>query len=174
MVLKVMSSELYDSLSVFRNKKVIQFMESPLIAGADSPISKIIGILIENNAYEVFMKLTTNSIASVNVRDILSVRDIVSTKTSTLGKIIPSLSEQESNIGHAARIMSHYRLRALPIVQDNNEIIGQITAKELVKAIYKAEISIGSASGNATGNRAISASNIMTPSPIVIGSKDYS
>jgi hypothetical protein len=54
MVLKRMTSELYDSLSVFRNKEE--------------------------------------------------------------RKVIPSLSEEESNIGYAARIMSHYRLRALPVV----------------------------------------------------------
>jgi CBS domain-containing protein len=127
MVLKQMTSELYDSLGVFRNKKVKELMESPIIADVDSPISKIIGILIENNVYEVFVKLPSNSIASINIKDILSVRDIVSTKPSILGKIIPSLSEEEGNIGYAARIMSHYRLRALPIVKDTNEIVGQIT-----------------------------------------------
>jgi CBS domain-containing protein len=172
MVLKVMSSELYDSLTAFRNKKVVQFMESALVADMHSPISKIIGILIENNAYEVFIKLTATSIASVNVRDILSVRNIVSTKASSVAKRIPSLTEQESNIGYAARIMSHYRLRALPIVQDNDKIIGQITAKELLKAIYDVEISVGSRRSNATGNHTINASNIMTPNPIVIGIND--
>ncbi len=172
MVLKVMSSELYDSLTAVRSKKVVQFMEPALVADAASPISKIIGILIENDAYEVFIKLTSNSIASVNVRDILSVRNITSTKASSVARRIPSLSEQESNIGYAARIMSHYRLRALPIVQDNNKIIGQITAKELLKAIYNAEVSVGSGRSNATGNQTINASNIMTPSPIVIGTKD--
>ncbi len=72
---------------------------------------------------------------------------------------------QESNIGHAARIMSHYRLRALPVVQ-NDEIVGQITAKALVRAIYEADIS-GSRSSHAAN-----ASKIMTPSTVVIGTKD--
>jgi hypothetical protein len=65
MVLKQMTSELYDSLGVFRNKKVRELMESPIIADVDSPISKIIGILIENNVYEVFIKLASNSIVFV-------------------------------------------------------------------------------------------------------------
>ncbi|MFZ0325684.1 MAG: hypothetical protein WAL66_00130 [Nitrososphaeraceae archaeon] len=43
--------------------------------------------------------------------------------------------------------MSHYRLRALPVVQ-NDEIVGQITAKALVRAIYDADIS-GSRSSHA-------------------------
>jgi hypothetical protein len=69
-------------LSVFRNKKVRELIEFPIIADADSPISKIIGILTQNNVYDVFIKMTSNSIASINIRDILSVRDIVSTKPS--------------------------------------------------------------------------------------------
>lgn len=165
MVLKQMTSELYDSLSVFRNKKVRELIEFPIIADADSPISKIIGILTQNNVYDVFIKLTSNSIASINIRDMLSVRDIVSTKPSVLGKVIPSLSEEESNIGYAARIMSHYRLRALPVVQ-NNEIVGQITTKAIVKGIYEADIS-GSRNSNT-----VNASNILTPNPIVITPKD--
>jgi CBS domain-containing protein len=167
MVLKQMTSELYDSLGVFRNKKVRELMESPIIADVDSPISKIIGILIENNVYEVFIKMASNSIASINIRDILSVRDIVSTKPSILGKIIPSLSEEEGNIGYAARIMSHYRLRALPIVRDTNEIVGQITAKAIVKVIYETDISADRSSIST-----INASNIMTPNPIVIRPKN--
>ena len=166
MVLKRMTSELYDSLNAFRSKQVRELIEPPIIADIDTPISKIIGILTENNVYDVFIKLTNNSIVSINIKDILSARDIVSTKPSVLGKVIPSLSEEESNIGYAARIMSNYRLRALPIVQDN-EIVGQITAKAIVKGIYEADIS-GSRSKNTSS---INASNIMTPNPIVITPK---
>ena len=61
--------------------------------------------------------------------------------------------------------MSHYRLRALRAVQ-NNEIVGQITAKAIVKGIYEADIS-GSRNSNT-----VNASNIMTPNPIVITPKD--
>ncbi|MFZ0325685.1 MAG: hypothetical protein WBP64_02450 [Nitrososphaeraceae archaeon] len=42
-------------------------MESPIMTDMDSPISNIIGILIENNAYEVFIKLASNSIASIKI-----------------------------------------------------------------------------------------------------------
>ena len=161
-----MTSELYDSLNAFRSKQVRELIEPPIISDIDTPISKIIGVLTENNVYDVFIKLTNNSIVSINIRDILSARDIVSTKPSVLGKVIPSLSEEESNIGYAARIMSHYRLRALPIVQDN-EIVAQITAKAIVKGIYEADIS-GSRSKNTSS---INASNIMTPNPIVITPK---
>lgn len=52
---------------MFRNKKVGELMESPIMTDMDSPISNIIGILIENNAYEVFIKLASNSIASIKI-----------------------------------------------------------------------------------------------------------
>lgn len=164
-----MTSELYDSLSVFRNKNVAELMESPIVVDIDTSISKILGILIEKNIYDVFIKTDNKSIASINIRDILSVRDIVSTKPSVIGKVIPSLSEKESNIGYAARIMSHYRLRALPIVQKNNEIIGQITAKSIVKAIHESN---ATSATSAAASSTIKASNIMTENPITIGSED--
>jgi hypothetical protein len=44
-----------------------ELMESPIMADMDSPISNIIGILIENNVYEVFIKLASNSIASIKI-----------------------------------------------------------------------------------------------------------
>ena len=69
-------------------------------------------------------------------------------KPSVLGKIIPSLLQRHSPIGYAARIMSHYRLRALPIIQKSHDrnikrerrIIGQITARSIVRAIYESGV----------------------------------
>jgi CBS domain-containing protein len=200
MVLKGMTLELYNALSNFRNRLVIELMEPPIIIEEDTTISKIIGLLIEKNAYEVFLKVgdsstTSASIASVNVRDMLPVRDIVSAKPSVLGKIIPSLSVEDSTIGYAARIMSLYRLRSLPVVQrshDGNgkragDIIGQVTAKSIVRAIYESGVmKTKQTAGTTTGNTAvlpsqtssssvsskdvtttIKASDIMTPDPIV-------
>lgn len=157
MVLKRMIPELYDSLNTLRNRSIKELMEAPVTADANSSVSKLIGILTETNMYEVFIPLS-NKIASVNVRDIVGTRDIASAKPSLIGKIVPSLS-YESNLGYAARIMSYYRLRALPIVQ-HNKIIGQITAKSIVKGIMEAGIG------------GINASDIMTPDPIVLRAKD--
>jgi hypothetical protein len=56
MVLKGMTLELYNALSNFRNRLVIELMEPPIIIEEDTTISKIIGLLIEKNAYEVIFK----------------------------------------------------------------------------------------------------------------------
>jgi CBS domain-containing protein len=107
--------------------------------------------------YEVFIPLS-NKIASINIRDILGIKNIASAKPSLIGRIVPSLS-YESNLGYAARIMSYYRLRALPIVQ-RNAIVGQVTAKSIVKEINKAGIG------------GVIASDIMTPNPVLLRAKD--
>ena len=63
----------------------------------------------------------------------------------------------------AARLMSLYRLRALPILE-KNQIIGQISAKKIVEAIRDAML--------VAHIRKTSASDVMTPSPIVINKTD--
>jgi CBS domain-containing protein len=193
MVVKGMASELYSTLSAFRNRRVVELMEPPLTVEEDTTISKVIGLLLENNAYEAFLKIggsLSATIASITVRDVLPVRDITSAKPSVLGKIIPSLAAEDSTIGYAARIMSHYRLRALPIIQRSNgrsikregDIIGQITARSIVRAIYesgvvkttrKSSTTVSSKTPTSKDITAkIEASNIMTPSPIVARPND--
>jgi CBS domain-containing protein len=157
MILKGMTQELYNSLGSFRNRSVEEFAEPPVIADAGTTVSKIIGLFLEKNVYDVFIPLA-NKVADINIRDVLSVRDIASAKPSVIGKIIPSLS-YENNVGHAARILSYYRLRALP-VEENGEIVGQITAKSIVKAI------------NDIGIEGMSASSVMTPNPVIASPHD--
>jgi hypothetical protein len=100
--LKGITSELYNALDKVRNKKVGDLMESPILADANSPISKIIGILTDQKVYDVFIK-KRNTVTSINIRNLLSVRgDIISTKASSLAKSIPNLSEKESDVGYAA------------------------------------------------------------------------
>jgi CBS domain-containing protein len=152
-----MVPELYNSLNALRNKSVKELMEAPIVVNANDSISKVIGILTEAKVYDAFIPLS-NKIASINIRDILGTRDIVSAKPSLIGKIVPSLSF-ESTLGYASRIMSYYRLRALPIVQ-HNEIVGQITARSIVKQM------------NSAGVGGVRASDIMTPNPIVLRAKD--
>src|SRR5574341_1627252 len=123
MVLQRMIPTLYETLADLRERSVKDLMEAPLVVDANTTISKVIGVLTEANKYELFVPLS-NKIASVNIRDILGTTDIASAKPSLIGKIVPSLSV-ENKLGYAARIMNHYRLRALPIVQ-HNKIIGQI------------------------------------------------
>lgn len=153
--------ELYPFLSETRNTLVSNFMESAVTANGTDTISQIIGVLMENNAYDIFIPLS-GKIAAINIRDLLGVRNINSANPSTVGKIIPTLNS-ESRTVEAARLMSLYRLRALPILE-KNQIIGQISAKKIVQAIRDALL--------VAHIRKTSTSDIMTPSPIVINKMD--
>ena len=116
---------------------------------------------MENNAYDIFIPLS-GTIAAINIRDLLGIRNINSANPSTVGKTIPTLNS-ESRTVEAARLMSLYRLRALPILE-KNQIIGQISAKKIVQAIRDAML--------VAHIRKTSTSDIMTPSPIVINKTD--
>lgn len=151
-------SELYQSLNELRNTPVYDFIEPKVIADANDSISQIIGILMDRNSYDIFIPLSSK-VASLNIRDLLGIRNITSTKPTSLGKIIPTLDSQTST-AEAARIMSLYRLRALPIME-KNQIIGQISAKRIVESIRDVML--------VTHVRKTSTSDLMTPSPIVIG-----
>ncbi|MGB5091069.1 MAG: CBS domain-containing protein [Nitrososphaeraceae archaeon] len=155
------TSDLYESFNELRNTAVSKFIEREVIADASNSISQIIGILMDRNSYDIFVPLS-GKVASLNIRDFLGIRNITSANPATVGKIIPTLNSY-SRIAEAARLMSLYRLRALPLVE-KNEIIGQISAKRIVQAIRDTML--------VSHIPKTSTSDIMTPSPIVISKTD--
>jgi len=154
-------SDLYESFNELRNTPAHNFIEPAVIAEASDSISETTGILMDRNCYDIFIPLS-GKVAALNMRDFLGVKNITSANPSTLGKIIPTLNS-ETTTAEAARLMSLYRLRALPLME-KNEIKGQISAKKIVQAIRDVMLV------NAIPKT--SASDIMTPSPIVISKTD--
>jgi CBS domain-containing protein/ribosome-associated translation inhibitor RaiA len=153
--------ELYPFLKDTRNSLASNFIEPAVTANGNASISQIIGVLMEKNSNDIFIPLS-GKVAALNIRDFLGVRNITSTNPATVGKIIPTLNS-ESRTVEAARLMSLYRLRALPLME-KNEIIGQISAKRIVRAIRDAIL--------VAHIRKTSTSDVMTPSPIVIRETD--
>lgn len=154
---------IHEALRLIQSRSVEELIEQPAIVDPDSSTSKIVGVMTEKKVYDVFIPLA-NKIACINIRDLLSIRDITAARPSVLGKIVPSLSSK-NNIGYAARIMSLYRLRALPIVKENNDLVGQITAKSIIRSIYES-----GADERIAKN--VRVSSIMTPRPVVLREKD--
>lgn len=151
-------NRIYDHLNTVRNMPVEVLMEPSIIISKDEPLSKIISTLIETDSYDVFIELS-GKVAALNIRDIIGAKDIKTTRPSLVGKIIPELN-RKSVVGEAARIMSHYRMRTLPVVQ-NGRVEGQVSARRIVDLINKQLV----------GNKLkINASNIMTGDPLVIDS----
>ena len=154
-------SDLYQSFNDLRNTAVSNFIEPEVIADASNSISQIIGILLDSNSYDIFVPLS-GKVAALNIRDFLGIRNTTSANPVTVGKIIPTLNS-DSRTAEAARLMSLYRLRALPLVE-KNKIIGQISAKRIVQAIRDTML--------VSHIPKTSTSDIMTPRPIVISKTD--
>ena len=154
-------SDLHETFNELRNTAVYNFIEPKVIADANSSLSQIIGILVDSNANDIFLPLS-GKVAAITIRDILGIRNITSSKPPTVGKIIPTLNS-DSNTAEAIRLMSLYRLRALPIME-KNEVIGQISAKRIVQEIRDIML--------VTHAPKVSSSNVMTRNPIVIGKTD--
>lgn len=156
--LRLTINRIYDQLNTVRNMPVEELMEPSIIISKDEPLSKIISTLIETGSYDVFIELS-GKVAALNIRDIIGAKDIKTTRPSLVGKIIPELN-RKSVVGESARIMSHYRMRTLPVVQ-NGRVEGQISAKRIVDSINKQLV---------VSKLKINASNIMTGDPLVIDS----
>lgn len=148
----------YGHLNAIRGVPVRNLMDPPIIISMNEPPSKIISDLVETNSYDIFIELS-GKIAALTIRDIIGIKDIKTTRPSLVGKIIPELT-RDSVIGEAARIMSHYRMRTLPVVH-NGKIEGQVSAKRIVELISKHLVE---------NKLRVLASNLMTSDPIVIDS----
>ncbi len=148
-----------DSTTMFRKickKTISDFIESANIINSHANISKVLGNLIKMNNYNVYYK-NGNKITAINLTDILSARDVNTQKLNSITKITPTIAE-DNNIEEAANIMSHYRLRSIPVIEDE-EIIGQISIKSIVKSMKDIDIKIPS-------------TKIMTANPIRIHQTD--
>jgi len=154
--MKLTVNRIYDHLNVIRSIPVRDLMDPPIMISKDVALSKIISTLDETNSYDVFIELS-GKIGALTIRDIIGIKDITTTRPSLVGKIIPELN-RDSVISEAARIMSHYRMRTLPVVH-NGKIEGQVSARRIVELISK---------HLAESKLRIVASNIMTSDPIVI------
>ena len=154
--MKLTVNRIYGHLNVIRSIPVRDLMDPPIMISKDLAPSKIISTLNETNSYDVFIELS-GKIGTLTIRDIIGIKDITTTRPSLVGKIIPELN-RDSVISEAARIMSHYRMRTLPVVHDG-KIEGQVSARRIVELISK---------HLAESKLRIVASNIMTSDPIVI------
>jgi CBS domain-containing protein len=172
-VVQSLSLSLYNSLSRLSEQNVNSLIEDPLILDNDLPISKLIGALTERSLYECFT-MFDKKIYVINIRNLLDIRNITSRKISTIAKISPFIYP-DNKIAQAAHLMNYHRLRSLPIIDKDKNIIGQINAKSILKQIYE----IGSRTDQTNTNNSFASlakkilgKDIMTPKPFIIGSND--
>ncbi|MEM3048098.1 MAG: CBS domain-containing protein, partial [Candidatus Bathyarchaeia archaeon] len=119
-------------METIRKLEVEKLQTHPITVPADYNISKVIGVLRDLEAYEAFT-FEDGKVGMVTIRDILRVSNPLSTKASTIAKY-PARLSPSTTLTKAARIMTDYRLRALPIVEDN-ELVGAVTAKSIMETL---------------------------------------
>jgi CBS domain-containing protein len=149
-----------DSTTILREigkKTVSDLIESANIINSNASISKVLSTLMKMNSYNVYYK-KGNKITAINLRDILSARDVTAQNLNYIAKMTPTIAE-DSNIEEAVNIMSHYRLRSIPVIEDE-EIIGQISTKSIIKSMSDTNIKIP-------------LTKIMTENPISIKETDH-
>jgi CBS domain-containing protein len=153
----MISDTIYEHLRDIHDKKINSLIEPVIIIEPNSSVSQIISKLSKNDSYDAFC-LDGKSVMSTNIRSLLLGKDIVDMKVGPFLETIPALTLGD-NIQKAANIMSHYRIRTVPVI-DKNKIIGGVSAKRILKLLSTKD------------NKWIKANLIFTQNPIIISSDD--
>ena len=146
----------YEYLKEIQKISVEKVLHPPTIIEPSFSISKVIGMMSETDSYDVYC-MKDGEVLTTNAREMLDVRDISTTKASSLLHRIRSLSKSDT-IEKAATAMSHYRMRSFPVV--NNQIIGVVTAKNIVNLLAQQNL------------KWVRANSVLTPNPIVLSNKE--
>ena len=144
---------IHEHMSDVVNTKVHSIMSNAVLIESSSTLSQVINTILNHNTFDVFCQ-EKNHTFTINVRNLIEHKYSVPMNVTPLLHQIPSLSEND-NVGKAADIITHNRIRAAPVVK-NNEIIGVVEAKNILKLISKKD------------NKWINANQIFTSEPIMI------
>lgn len=137
-----------------RNLSLKGLISEAIIVEPIAPVSKVAGLMKENDAYEAF-SYVGDKVGTVTMRDLLKAKNL-DVKVESFLSLVPKLPPN-ADLFQAAGVMADYRLRALPVVE-GNRIIGKIDVKAIINEVKESKL----------GN--IRASKIMTGSPLTISS----
>jgi len=151
------SSATYEQLKNIRERKVSGIVGPAITIEPTVSVSKIIGMMLRDDSYDVFC-MDGREVSTINARELLTSRDVTNMKISPLLHKVQTIKRSDT-LERAAAIMSHNRMRAVPVVEDR-KIIGAVNIKEIVKLLNQENLNW------------ISASDILTPDPITIGSNE--
>lgn len=68
MISQEISRHLHEYLKDVRNKEIKEFLEKPILTTEDVTVSKIIGMMMKENAHEIFIQLKDKPISCINMR----------------------------------------------------------------------------------------------------------
>ncbi|PIW31713.1 MAG: histidine kinase [Nitrosopumilales archaeon CG15_BIG_FIL_POST_REV_8_21_14_020_37_12] len=153
----MITDTIHEHLKDIKSSKVKPLVSKATIIDPSDTLSNVIGKISKNNAYDVFC-LNGKSTLSTNIRTLLDAKNITSMKVEPFLYPIPYLNPDDS-IQKAANIISHYRIREVPVVQ-KNKIIGVVTAQRILKLLSTKD------------NKWIKANLIYTQNPITISAEE--
>ncbi|HXX06049.1 MAG TPA: CBS domain-containing protein [Candidatus Bathyarchaeia archaeon] len=143
----------YEQLKEVRQRKVAKMVKPATIIEPQYSVAKTVGIMVNKDSYDVFC-MNGKNVLTTNARELLGSRDIQNMCVlPLLHKIVPI--SKESTVEKAASIMSHYRTRAVPVVEDG-ELLGVVKIEEIIQLLSQQNL------------RWIPASNILTSNPITV------
>jgi len=135
--------------------KVDKVLKKAVIIDSTSTVSKTVGVLVNSNSYEAFC-MDGKDTLTISARELFGVKDTENMKIKPLLRKIQPLRKQDT-IEKAASILSHYRMRSVPVVE-NDHIIGIVSGKDIVELLHKNNL------------KWITANDILTTDPITVKS----
>ena len=148
---------IYEHLRVVRDLKVGKMLKKATIIDLSYTVSKTIAALVNSNSYEAFC-MDGKDVLTVSARELLGTKDIENMKIKPILQKIQSLSNDDT-IEKAAAILSHYRMRSVPVVE-TNQIIGVVNVKDIVELLHEQDL------------KWIPANSILIANPIMVKSTD--
>lgn len=151
------TDKIYGHLHDIQTTKVKPLISKEFITIEPSDLlSNVIDKISQNDSYDVFY-FNGKSVLSTNTRLLLDAKNISKMDVESLLYPIPHVSPDDT-LQNAAKIISDYRTRQVPVLE-NNKIVGVVTAKKILELLAK------------KGNKAIKAKMIYTKNPITISSE---
>ena len=140
-----------------QSTKIKSLISKATIIEPIDTLSHVINKITKNNSYDVFY-LKDKKILSTNIRVLLNAKNINTMKVESFLYPIPYVTQNDS-VQKVANIITHYRVREVPVV-DKNQIIGVVTAQRIIKLL------------SLNDNKWIKANLIYTQNPITIPSDE--
>ena len=112
------------NLEELRLQPVESFLSDLVELPLESSLAKIVGLFREQGIYQVFLP-DGERCGMISARDVLKTANIEA-KAPAMMSYVPVISKK-SLVGEAARLMTDYRIRAVPI-SDGHKIVGQVNS----------------------------------------------
>lgn len=151
----MITDTIHEHLSDIKSTRITPLISKATLIEPTDTLSNVISKIIRNNSYDVFY-LKDKNVLSTNIRSLLNAKNITSMKVEPFLYPIPYITKNDT-VQRVTNIITHYRTRAVPVI-DKNQIIGIVTAKQIIKLLSSKD------------NKWIKANQIYTKNPITMSS----